>query len=97
MEAQEVDIILRIDAERDILSSLTSILKVKGPTDLTPRDLPVVPDALQPTTATRDTLATDFPVGGNYILQLVATFSGGKLLKSAERLLHVGTGIEETC
>lgn len=97
MEAAEVKIILRANAGRDILAAITTILKVQGPSEGTPRDLTMTPDPLQPTTATRETLATDFPEGGNYFLQLVATFSDGKILKSPLTLLFVGQDAAAIC
>jgi hypothetical protein len=36
------------------------------------------------------TQITDFPVGGQYILQLIVTFSDGTVLKSAESAFQVG-------
>lgn len=97
MEAAEVKIILRVDANRDILSATSVVLAVQGPSESTPRNLAMTPDPLQPTTATRETLSTDFPEGGNFFIQLLASFADGKQLKSPLKLLLIGQEITALC
>lgn len=88
MEATETVLILA-DSEIDLSAALTIVLRVKGPADPTPRNLTMTLSS-PVNFAERTTLSTDFPVDGNYLIQLVATFFGGAILLSSEQLLHVG-------
>jgi hypothetical protein len=88
MEATEVGVLLRVDSEIDLSAATAIVLQVKGPSDLTPRNLTMtqgVPNNI----AERTTIATDFPVAGNYFIQLKATFPT-KTLYSPGQLLYVG-------
>jgi hypothetical protein len=70
------------------LGGATCILEVRSPYDvLSTLSLLVSGDG---TYAYRLTLATDFPVGGTYNLQLIATFTDGTILKSPVQSLDVG-------
>lgn len=90
MQAQEVEVEIQVDAVLNINTASAVVLKVKGPNDDDTRDLTMTPSG---TTATRDTLATDFPIAGNYQIQLEATFPSGKILKSAVFPLRVGDAL----
>lgn len=88
MEAGEVGILLRVDAIIDLTSATLIELRVQGPSESTFRALVMVV-SIPPTTATRLTLATDFPESGNYFLQLRATFADGRDLLSPMELQNV--------
>ncbi len=87
MQAQEIDVEIQVEAVLNISTASAVVLKVKGPSDDDTRDLTMTPAG---TVATRDTLSTDFPVAGNYRIQLEATFASGKVLKSAVFPLQIG-------
>lgn len=94
MEAAEEKILIRVNAKVD-LTGATAILKVQGPDETTPRDLSLtVSSPPNEKTATRLTLATDFPVQGNYHIQLQATYPDSKVSLSALKLLHVGGSLD---
>lgn len=89
MQAAEVNVLITAQSGKDLTGSTSRNLRVQGPADTGPRDLPMnigVPN----TDATRSTLATDFPVGGNYCIQLRVQFADGRLLVSPEKILFIG-------
>ena len=71
----------------------TCVLAVQDPAgNLTTLPLIVASDG---TYAYRSTLATDFPIGGEYEVQLIATFTGGTPeLKSPVQSLPIGNSLE---
>lgn len=92
MEAAEVGVNIRVNAIIDLSAATVITLRVKGPNDLSFRDLPMVL-ALPTNFAERETIAADFPDGGNYFIQLEAEFGPSNILLSPISLLHIGESI----
>ena len=88
MEAAEIGVRLRVDAIVDLTGTTSRDLLVQGPSDLAFRALPMTIDT-PPNFAIRNTLDTDFPVAGNYHIQLRAIFADGRDLTSKAILLNV--------
>jgi hypothetical protein len=74
------------------LGGSTCELVVRSPYDIL-STLPLIVSG-DGTYAYRLTQATDFPVGGTYNLQLIATFTDGTVLKSPIQSFTVGWSME---
>lgn len=87
MQAGEIGVVITVEADVD-MTGATANLQVRGPADAQPRALPAL--VVAGTQGQRATEATDFPVEGNYLIQLIADFPGGKRLKSPIKQMFVG-------
>jgi len=94
MQAAEVNIQINLETGQSLVGTTKIEYIVEGPGDLTPRTLAFAIGTPN-TVATRLTLATDFPCGGNYITQLEATFADGRFLRSPRKLLQVGAAFND--
>ena len=91
MQAQEVNVTITVDAVLDISTATAVLLKVKGPNDTNTRNLTMTPSG--GSNATRNTVVTDFPIGGTYQTQLETTLPAGKIFKSAVFPLLIGDAL----
>lgn len=89
MEATEKGVLLRVDGIIDMTGTTSIELLVRGSTETTFRALALTL-VTPPNFAERFTIPTDFPLSGNYHIQLRATFADGRVLKSRLTLLNVG-------
>jgi hypothetical protein len=87
----EVGVTIQMATGTDISQATSVIMVVRYPDMITITQLPMTV-ALDNTTAVRVTLATDFPIVGNYLLELIVTFPNGNVFKSVPQTLVV-TGI----
>lgn len=96
MQAAEIGVRIEVDAVINLFGATAVTLRVKGPTDTIFRSLTMTVSV--PTNiAVRDTLASDFPVSGNYFVQLRTQFPDGRDLVSQTTLLHVSEIIAAIC
>lgn len=87
MRAGEAGVKITIKATVNLNPATKVELFVRGPNDPQPRALAATASG---TNGLRTTLVTDFPVEGNYLIQLIASFPAGKELKSPVKQLFVG-------
>lgn len=90
MNAGEIGVQITVEANVDITGASSTLIKVQGPEEETSRDLLATAVGTQ---ALRSSQAADFPVGGNYRVQLAVVTGTGKTLKSPIKLLHIGDAI----
>ena len=95
MEAGEVKVRIEVDAVI-VLTTATVTLRVKGPADAVFRELSMTV-SVPANIAIRDTLASDFPVSGNYFIQLRAVFPDSRDLLSPVSLIHIGEVVASLC
>lgn len=69
-----------------VASSIVLAVRYPNMITITQLSMTAAPDG---TTAIRTTLATDFPVVGNYLLELIVTFPNGNVFKSVPQTLVV--------
>ncbi len=94
MQAAEKNIQINIETKQSLVGTTKIEFLVQGPGDLTARALEFSIGTPN-TVATRLTLETDFPCGGNYKVQLEATYSDGRFLRSPRKVLQIGSVFDD--